>query len=441
MSIFKKIKDWFLDKSVGLRVLMVVVVLGVVGGIIYSLFGPKKSTIQYQTGTVTKGTLVVAVTGSGTVSSANNTNITTQATGVVSTLYVKDGDRVKSGDKIMEIDLDLDGKQTASQALSSYQSAKNNVDSAQANMYSMQSAMFTNWDTFMKIAQNGSYQYEDGSPNNINRSLPEFHIANDNWLAAEAKYKLQQNVVYQAQTALNSAWSAYQKASSTVYAPISGTVSGLALQVGSVINSNASSQTSNVSNTKIANVKTDATPIVSISLTEIDVPKVAISDKATIMLNAYPDKTFTGKVVSIDTVGAISSGVTTYPTVIKLDTDTQTILPNMAVTANIITATKNDVLMIPTTSIQQNATDGTSYVQVMKNGIPSQITVQTGLSSDADTEIVSGLTEGDIIVTATINTAPVAASSSTASPFSALSGGRGGAAGGAAFRLGGAGGR
>jgi HlyD family secretion protein len=432
MNIFKKGKEWFITKSLGIKVLVVLVFIGVVGGISYSIFGTKKSTTQYQTGTVEKGTLVVAVTGSGTVSSANNTNITTQATGVVSKLYVKDGDKVKSGDKIMEIDLDLDGKQTASQALSSYQSAKNNVDSAQANMYSMQSAMFTNWDTFMKIAQNGTYQYEDGSPNNINRSLPEFHIANDNWLAAEAKYKLQQNVVYQAQTALNSAWSAYQKASSTVYAPISGTVSGLALQIGSVINSNASSQTSNVSNTKIANVKTDATPIVSISLTEIDVPKITIGDKATVTLDAYPDKTFTGKVVSIDTVGSVTSGVTTYPTVIKLDTDTTTILPNMAVSANIITSRKNDVLMVPTSSVQQS-TDGSSYVQVMKNGKVSQVTVETGLSSDTQTEIISGLSEGNTVVTATIKASTASTTSTTTSPFSTFGGAR---TGGAAQRLG-----
>jgi len=426
-------KSWFIAKSFWLKALIVVIIIGVGGGIIYSLFGTKKSTVQYQTGTVEKGTLIVTVTGSGTVSSANNTNITTQATGVVSTLYVKDGDKVKSGDKIMEIDLDLDGKQTASQALSSYQSAKNNYDSAQANMYSLQSTMFSNWDTFMKIAQNSSYQYEDGSPNNINRSLPEFHIANDNWLAAEAKYKIQQNVISQSQTSLNSAWSAYQKASSTVYAPISGTVSGLALQIGSVINSNASSQTSNVSNTKIANVKTDATPIVSVSLTEIDVPKVTIGDKATIILDAYPDKTFTGKVVSIDTVGSVTSGVTTYPTVIKLDTDTTTILPNMAVSVSIITATKNNVLMVSSSSVQQN-TDGSNYVQIMKNGKVSEVVVEIGLSSDTQTEILSGLSEGDTVVTATINSATTSTTSGS-SPFSSFGGARGGA-GGAALRMG-----
>ena len=192
-----------------------------------------------------------------------------------------------------------------------------------------------------------------------------------------------------------------------------------------MISSNASSQNSNVSNTKIANVKTDATPIVSINLTEIDVPKITIGDKATITLDAYPDKTFTGKVVSIDTVGSITSGVSTYPTVIKLDTDTTTILPNMAVSASIITERKNDVLMVPSSSVQQNE-DGSSYVQIMKNNLVSKVNIETGISSDSQMEIVSGLSEGDVVVTATIK-ATTASSTSTTSPFSAL-GGRSGAA-------------
>ncbi len=431
MNIIDKGREWFMRLLLWKKTFFVLVLSILFGGGWYYFFGTSKSKTTYQTAVVEKGMLVVAVSGSGTVSSANNTNITTQATGVVSKLYVKDGDVVKSGDKVMEIDLDLDGKQTSSQAWASYQSAKNNLDSAQANMYSLQSTMFSNWDAFMTIAQNGTYQYEDGSPNNLNRSLPEFHIANDNWLASEAKYKLQQNVIAQSQTSLNSAWSAYQKASSTVYAPISGTVSGLALQVGSVITSNASSQNSNVSNTKIANVKTSATPLVAINLTEIDVPRVSINDKATITLDAYPDKTFTGKVVSIDTVGSVSSGVTTYPTVIKLDTDTTTILPNMAVTAAIVVERKNDVLLVPNSSIQQN-TAGTSFVQLMTKGVITEKNVEIGLSSDSQTEIVSGVNEGDTVVTATIKSTTKSTTSTNSSPFSALSGGR---SGGAALRM------
>ncbi len=420
-SFLKNVKAWFDKQALVVKIFIIgALALGLFfGG--KTFFGGKKVTTQYQTDTVTNGTLVVSLSESGVVSTANNAIISTQATGVVSKLYVKDGDAVKSGDKIAEIDLDMVGKQTAAQALSSYQSAKNNLDSAQANMYSLQSTMFSNWDTFMKIAQNGTYQNEDGTPNNINRSLPEFHIANDNWLAAEAKYKIQQNVVNQSQTALNSAWLSYQQASSTVYAPISGTVSGLSLQVGSVISSNNTSTTNNTqSATKIANVKTEAPPSITVNISEIDIPKVKIGNRASITLDAFPDKTFTGRVISIDTNGTTTSGVTTYPTVILLDTDPTTILPNMAASTNIITATKSDILIVPSSAVTTQ--NGTTVVQVMKNGVPQYTQVVTGISSDTQTEIISGVKEGDIVVTGTVSTATAATTGT--SVFSTFGGAR-----------------
>ncbi len=399
----KKWTDWIQRKPLSLRITFLIMI------ILFSLFlfiqltTSTKQKTTFQTESVTKGTLIVTVTGSGQVSTANNGTVSTLATGVVSKLYVKDGDEVKAGDKIAELDLDLQGQQNANQALSSYQSAKNNLDTAKANKYSLQATMFSNWDTFMTIAQNGTYQNEDGTPNNINRSLPEFHIANDNWLSAEAKYKIQENVVNQAQIALSAAWSSYQQTSPTIYAPISGTVSGFSLQEGSVIVANTNTTNSAQSATKIATIKTKALPMVSINLTEIDIPKIKLSDRATVTFDAFSDKTFTGKVVSIDTAGLVSSGVTSYPTVIRLDTESNTILPNMAASANIITNTRDDVLLISTTAVKTQ-TDGATYVVVMKNNKPTNVFVETGLSSDTQTEIVSGLSEGDEVVTSTVST-------------------------------------
>ncbi|PIV11040.1 hypothetical protein COS50_02225, partial [Candidatus Roizmanbacteria bacterium CG03_land_8_20_14_0_80_35_26] len=153
-------------------------------------------------------------------------------------------------------------------------------------------------------------------------------------------------------------------------------------------NSLNSTQTS----TKIASIKTKALPMVSISLTEIDVPKVKLDDKATVTLDSLADKTFTGKVVSIDTLGQVSSGVVTYPTVIRLDTESNSILPNMTAAANIITDSKDDALYVPASAVQKQ-TDGTSYVRVMKNNKPVETTVETSLSSSSQVEIVSGLSE------------------------------------------------
>lgn len=399
-DVIKKISNiplWF--KSLPLLVKLILILL--VGG--GCVFGYTKLTTresgepQYQTAKAEKGTLIISVTGSGQVSTANSASITTQATGVVSEVYVQDGDEVQSGDAIAQIELDMVGKQNEAQALASYQSAKNNLESAKAAMYTLQSAMLGEWKDHYDLATNSTYQNADGTPNNDNRTLADFHISQDDWLAAEAKYKNQQNVVAQAQTSLSSAWLSYQQSSSMIYAPITGIVSGLSLQVGSVISGSTSSSSTTTNSTKIASIKTAAAPTITINLTEIDVPKIIVGNKATVTFDALIDKTYTGKVISIDTTGSVSSGVTTYPTVIRLDTDPGTILGNMAASANIITQTKHDVLLVPTSSVQTQ--DGVSTVRVMKNNEVQQIAVEVGLSSDTQTEVVSGIVEGDTVVT------------------------------------------
>lgn len=408
----------FRKLSLAGKIIAVALVAGVAWFAVSRVAGAKKTNTQYQTAQAAKGNLIVTVSGSGQVSTANNGTISTLATGVISQVYVKDGDQVKAGDKIAEVDLDLQGQQNAQQALSSYQSAKNNLDSANANMYSLQSTMFTNWQDFMNLAQSTTYQNSDGTPNETNRAQADFHIAQDNWLASEAKYKNQQAVVAQAQTALSAAWSSYQQTSPVIYAPISGTVSGFSLQPGSVIVASSNTTNSAQSATKIASIKTQASPAVSVNLTEIDVPNVKIGDKATVTFDAFPDKTYAGQVISIDTAGVTSSGVTNYPAVIRLDTDSNAILPNMSATANIITATKNDVLLVPSSAVQ--TANGSSYVRVLKNGKVTEVPVETGLSSDTQTEILSGITEGTTVVTSITQTGT--GSTATSSPFGGFGG-------------------
>jgi multidrug efflux pump subunit AcrA (membrane-fusion protein) len=393
-----KIKNWFLKISLIKKIIFVFVIVTIGYFAILKLFLNKSNQITYQTEKVANGNLIVTVTGSGTVASTNSSNVTTSATGVVKKIYVKDGDKVKTGDKIAELELDLEGQQKSSQAWSSYQSAKNSLQTAKDNLLSAQADLFTKWQSYYNLSTSSHYQNSDGTPNSSEReNQTEYLINQDNWLSSEAKYKAQQKAIEQAQSFVNTAWYAYQQASPIIYAPISGTVSGLSLQVGTVINSQSSSNTSATTN-KIANIKTEALPTLSINLTEIDVPKIIIGDKATVTFDAFPNKTFTGKVISIDTVGSVSSGVTNYPTVILLDTKSNSILPNMGVSANIITNTKDDVMLVSSSALKTNS-DGSYYVQILKNGKLVNQNVEIGLASDSQTEITSGLNIGDTVVT------------------------------------------
>lgn len=417
----KKIKDFFVRLGLVKKVFLVIIILAVGYFAFSKIFLNKSNKVTYQTEKVTKGSLIVTVTGSGAVASTNSSNITTEATGVVKNIFVKDGDVVKTGDKIAELELDLEGQQKSSQAWTSYQSAKNSLQTANDNLYAAQADLFTKWQSYFNLSTSSLYQNSDGTPNTPERdSQTEFRVSQDNWLSSEAKYKSQQKAIEQAQSSLNTAWYSYQQASPIIYAPISGTVSGLSLQIGSVINSQSSSNTSATTN-KIANINTDALPTLSINLTEIDVPKVAIGDKATITFDAFSDKTFTGKVISIDKVGSVSSGVTNYPTVILLDTRSNEILPNMGVSANIITNTKDDVLLVSSSAVNTD-NNGNNYVQTLTNGKTVNINVEVGLSSDTQTEIVSGLKEGDTVITSTIQATSTTSTTQTQSVFGGLGG-------------------
>ncbi len=361
----------------------------------------KSSQPQYQTAQVEKGTLVVAVTASGQVSTVNSLAVNTSASGVVAQVYVHDGLSVGAGAALAQLDLDQTSKQRYLTALASYNSAK-------ANQYTLQNTLFT---TNQKLIN-------DAVARNLSVDDPTYIEENASWKAAEASYLNQQNSIAAAALAL-------QQSSPVIYAPVSGVVTGLTLQKGSGLTSTTSSTTTGQ---KIASIKTNANPAVAVNLTEIDVPKIKVGSKATITFDAIADKTFTGKVISVDTVGSVTSGVVSYPAAIALDTTSGDILPNMSAQVNIIIATKTDVLLVPTTAVKTQ--NGQNTVQVLQGKQVQSVDVSVGKTSATQTEIVSGLKEGDTVVTGTITTpTSTTRSSQTQSPFGALRGGFGGGGG------------
>lgn len=189
----------------------------------------------------------------------------------------------------------------------------------------------------------------------------------------------------------------------SIRAPFSGTIATLSINVANTVSS-------------ATNVATLITPqkVAEISLNEVDAAKVKQGDQATLTFDAIDGLEITGKVVEIDTVGTVSQGVVTYMVKISLDTQDERVKPGMSTSAAIITNSKIDVLVVPNSAIKTQGT--TSYVEVFNppiptststQGVPSSIAPQrqvivVGLSNDSDSEVMSGLNEGDQIVTKTI---------------------------------------
>jgi hypothetical protein len=110
--------------------------------------------------------------------------------------------------------------------------------------------------------------------------------------------------------------------------------------------------------------------------------------------------------------------------------DVEGVQPNMAATANIITETKDNVILIPVGAAKTS--NGQTTVTILKNNQPQQATVELGLSSDTQVEVLSGVTEGDAVVTsssASSQQTGASARSGSSSPFASGFGGPGGMGG------------
>jgi len=427
-ALFTRIRNLGTIKKIILVVIVVIVVF-----FVFKSLTTAKSATQYQTGQVTRGTLVVSLTEAGQVSVANKVSVVTQASGIVSNVYVKSGQTVNAGDKIADVTLDTAGQQRQAQAYSSLLSAQNNLQSANAQLNTLQSQEFV---ANQKFINDRGVQ----NPSDQQKSDPVYIEENATWLAAQAAYINQSNVISQSQANVNNASLTYQLTSGTITAPTAGVIGDLVItkgmQVGSS-NTTAGSST-NTSNQTIASIITGNATAVSVSVAEVDAPQIQVGQVATITFDALPNKTFTGKVMGLNTTGAVTSGVTTYPAIIQLDdTSDSSIFPNMSATANIITKVDDNVLLVPSAAVQTVGT--TSTVKVMKNGQVSTVSVGVGDTSDSQTVITSGLSEGDTVVTSVISTATTSTTTGT-SPFSGglRLGGLGG--GGGATTRGGAGG-
>lgn len=387
----KRFWQWLLaDKKrwIGAIIILIIAVTG-----IWKLISNNSNKTTYQTSTVQKGTVVSTISASGKVLTTNTLSITTQASGVVKKVYVKDGDKVFQGQKLAEITLDSDGILANAKAYASYISAQNGVNSANNSYRSTQASLSNIYD------QVKGHSSDETLAQKETRTKAE--VSNDN--AYDGMRQAQANLV--------SSGYSYRLTSPIITAPFSGIVGSVGLVEGMVLNSSTS--TTSISSQRVAVIKGDSLPVISVSLSEVDVPNVKVGQKVTVTLDSISDKTFTGVVATVDRVGSTNSNVTSYNANIKLDSDSTAILPNMAATANIIISTATDVLYVPSAAL--TTSNGTTYAKTLVNGKETDVEVQTGISSDTSTVITSGLSEGQIVIT---GTATAATTTTTKSVFS-----------------------
>lgn len=178
--------------------------------------------------------------------------------------------------------------------------------------------------------------------------------------------------------------------SSRIIAPFTGTITDLFTSAGESV----------ASGTEAVQLDDLDHLMIDVSVSEVDINKLAVGQEAVISFAAIPSRTYKGVVTKIGNAGSSSSGVVQFGVTVQvLDAD-ELVKPGFSATISIIINKVQNALLVPNQAVTIN-NRGNLFVLVNQDGKMTQLEVQTGLKSDSFTELLGGgLKEGDTVLIA-----------------------------------------
>jgi HlyD family secretion protein len=400
----------------------------VVAGAVASRFVKSTPPISVATEKVTRRSLTELVVANGKIEPVLQVKISPEVSGEIIELHVKEGQDVKKGDLLFKIKPD------------NYVAARN---SAQANYNSS----IANRETSRANLEKGDLEYKRNDA-----LFKEKLISDSDLLTAKTAYDVAKTTldasieqVSIARAQLDSAEADLSK--TTVYSPLTGTVSKLNSELGERVVG-----TAQYAGTEIMTLADLHVMEARVDIGEIDVPLIKMGQKASLEVDSFKDQKFNGLVTEIansannnDTSSAAatsssSTEATKFQVRIRV-TEKERFLPGMSVTANIETRNRTNVLSVPIQSVttrlpetnnpaagansslaagasnrppaSTNSTDTNAVaakkvdeppkpievVFVVEGDHVKMIPVKRGISDDNYVEITDGLSEGQEVVT------------------------------------------
>jgi len=136
---------------------------------------------------------------------------------------------------------------------------------------------------------------------------------------------------------------------------------------------------------------------VELSIDETEIAQIRVGQRAHIVLDAYMDDPIEGKVIEIETVGVNMAGIVAYGVKVELDATVLDLKPQMTASVDIVVDRREDVVLVPNRALRRDSKG--KYVEVLKLAVPSKVYIETGVSSEAMTEVISGLEPGQEVIT------------------------------------------
>jgi HlyD family secretion protein len=386
--------------------IVIVLILFAVIGKKAGLFG-KALTIKVAVENAEKRTIVETITANGKIQPEKEVKISPDVSGEIVELTVKEGDHVEKGQLLLRIKPDtyISQKDRSLAAISSAQARRAQTE-----------AQFTQADLAFKRSQQ-LYNQQTISKSDFEQAQATYNVAKATLDAA--KYD-----VVSTEASLKEANENLIKTS--IYAPMSGTVSMLLVELGERV-----AGTNMMAGTELLRVADLSRMEAQVQVNENDVPRVKLGDTATIEVDAYLDQKFKGIVTEIansaKTTGVSADQVTNFDVKILVIPqsyqklvdagDKNPFRPGMSATVDIRTQSKSDILTVPIQSvttrtdtlksagtISQKDTRTIVFVTDGKYALAKD--VKTGIQDNTYIEIISGIAANDRVVS---------------SPFSAIS--------------------
>lgn len=393
-------------KSLRVRIAVVVAVLAVVGFFVYRARSRSDAAAAGTGGTivvVTRGSLVETASASGTIEPHVQVEVKSRASGEVIEILVEEGQAVAAGDLLFRLD-PADAERAVREARVSARRSAAEVAQARASLAiaEVESAdARTSRDVSARGAELGLV------------SADADRTANRAQTVAEATVELRRAQVGASSASLASSRLGVDEATrrlaeTDIRAPIAGTILSVSVERGSIV---ASAVTNVGGGTALATLADLSDLRVVGQIDEAQIGRVSIGQKAMIRVDAYPDRTFEGRVERVSPLGTTVSNVVTFDVEMSItDPDANLLRSGMSADVEIETGRFDRVVLVPLLAVR--TARGRRFVR-LESG--EERTIRTGASDGTNLVVLSGLREGDRLRVG--GDAPAPASSSTAIPF------------------------
>ena len=375
------------------KILIILLILGVGGYFVYDkFFNIKDEKVEFITKKAKKGSFSKKVDATGEIFATELIDVGAQVSGQIKKLYVKLGDQVKKGDMIASID-------------SSTQ--QNSIDNKEAQL-AIYKAQLESAKVALNIAKT-QFDRENALFSKNATSKQEFESAKNTYSANSAKIKELEAQIKQTNIELSTA--KINLGYTKITAPRDGTVVSVQVEEGQTVNANQTTPT-------IVNIADLSHVKMKMQIAEGDITKIKVGTPVEYSILSEPTKKFQTTVSSIDpglttlsdgSYGSSSSSKSSYSSSSSSSSAVyyyaQSIVDNkdgilrigMTTQNELLIANVKDAIIVPSIGIKKD--ENGTFVYVLKDGKPVKAAVKTGIKDNLDTQIISGVNEGDEIIT------------------------------------------